>query len=391
MTVPAYRPHELRGNDVNRIVRLSIEGFKSIRNKTDLDIGLLTILAGANSSGKTSFMQPLLLLKQTIESAFSARALNLEGPNVKFTSWNQVFSIGGEDKMCIGVHTDRLAYVRTFERDANNRVVADKIPVVRSNGDGEDVSFITEVIHVPGWRGRPRRTYPDATGGPCFYGPFTNTYAANLIELWQEARDNEDRSLGLCTKLDQLCQYTSQLGLASSVAARRESDAQIAILVDRHPVDCEKKMSNTEDMINLVDVGLGVSQTLPILTALLTAEQGQLIYIEQPEIHLHPRAQLALSKIVVETAKRGIPVVTETHSSLFLTGIQTQIAENKIPSSDVILHWFNRNCGDGYTNPDTIRFDPSGAFDAPSVDFSGIELDAARQYIHAVSQKEFES
>jgi len=393
MALSVCKPHELRGNEVSRIFRLSVEGFKSLREKTELDLGLLTILAGANSSGKTSFMQPVLLLKQTIESTYSARALNIEGPNVRFTGWDQVFSIGGEDRLTISVLADAFTYTRTFERDAKRRVNANK-PVIdrRDNGD-EYTSSIAKIIHVPGWRGRPRRAYPDATCGPFFYGHFTNLYAANLIELWQESQSEGDWLSERHTKLDQLCRYTAQLGLASKIAVQRASDAQIEILVNRYPVDCEENVLAAENMVNLADVGLGVSQILPILTALLTAETepGQLVYIEQPELHLHPRAQIVLAKIIAEIAKKGVPVVVETHSSLFLTGIQTQIAENKIPSGDVFLHWFQRKSADGYTYPETVRFDPNGAFDASFVDFSTIELDAARQYIRAVSSNEFES
>ncbi len=46
----------------------------------------------------------------------------------------------------------------------------------------------------------------------------------------------------------------------------------------------------TEDTVSIADVGLGISQTLPVLVALHAANNGQLIYLEQPEIHLHPRA-----------------------------------------------------------------------------------------------------
>ena len=51
------------------ITRIAVEGFKSIVNRQEIEIAPLTILAGANSSGKSSIMQPLLMLKQTLGGA----------------------------------------------------------------------------------------------------------------------------------------------------------------------------------------------------------------------------------------------------------------------------------------------------------------------------------
>ena len=49
-------------------------------------------------------------------------------------------------------------------------------------------------------------------------------------------------------------------------------------------------------MVSIADVGFGVSQVLPVLVALIVAKPGQLVYLEQPELHLHPRAQVALAQ-----------------------------------------------------------------------------------------------
>src|SRR5580658_5730304 len=74
---------------ITRITSLSIEGFKSIDAELTLELQPLTILAGANSSGKSSALQPLLLLKQTLEASYDPGPLLLNGPNVEFTSVSQ--------------------------------------------------------------------------------------------------------------------------------------------------------------------------------------------------------------------------------------------------------------------------------------------------------------
>src|SRR5713101_6998877 len=74
------------------ITQLTVSGFKSINREQSIEIRPLTILAGANSSGKSSMMQPLLLLKQTLEATYDPGALLLNGPNVRFTSIEQLLA-----------------------------------------------------------------------------------------------------------------------------------------------------------------------------------------------------------------------------------------------------------------------------------------------------------
>ncbi|MCC5935614.1 MAG: AAA family ATPase, partial [Balneolales bacterium] len=78
----------------DRLVRLELEGFKSFRDRTSVEIRPLTILAGRNSSGKSSLVQPLLLMKQTLESSHDPGALELSGPCVTFTQADQLLWTG---------------------------------------------------------------------------------------------------------------------------------------------------------------------------------------------------------------------------------------------------------------------------------------------------------
>jgi len=73
-------------------MKLSVEGYKSIASKQELRFDGLTILSGANSSGKSSFMQPFLVLKQTIENHYDAGSLVLYG-NWKETSFQHLLFV----------------------------------------------------------------------------------------------------------------------------------------------------------------------------------------------------------------------------------------------------------------------------------------------------------
>ncbi len=79
-------------NSVRGITGVSVSGYKSISEERRIDIRRLTILAGANSSGKSSILQPSLLLKQTIETSYDAASLNIAGSNISFTAFDQLLS-----------------------------------------------------------------------------------------------------------------------------------------------------------------------------------------------------------------------------------------------------------------------------------------------------------
>ena len=106
----------------NRISCITVRGFKSIRREQSLAIRPLTILAGANSTGKSSFMQPLLLLKQTLDTVGDPGALLLDGPNVRFTMADQVLSrVTGKDhsaEFAVRVDlVDSLSIELVFQRE----------------------------------------------------------------------------------------------------------------------------------------------------------------------------------------------------------------------------------------------------------------------------------
>src|SRR6266567_1774518 len=74
------------------VTAIAVEGYKSLARRQRMDIRPLTLLAGANSSGKSSILQPLLLIKQTLDSPYDPGYLRIDGPNVVFSSNDQLFS-----------------------------------------------------------------------------------------------------------------------------------------------------------------------------------------------------------------------------------------------------------------------------------------------------------
>ena len=83
----------------------------------------------------------------------------------------------------------------------------------------------------------------------------------------------------------------------------------------------------------LTDVGVGVSQVLPVLVLCYAAPRGSIILLEQPEIHLHPAVQSGLADILIDAAeRRGVQIIVESHSEHLLRRLQRRIAENAQPA-----------------------------------------------------------
>jgi hypothetical protein len=409
-------------------------------------------------------VQPLLLLKQTLEAPYNPGPLLLDGPNIKFTSADQLFSRNVKGKrgnaLSIGLEDSRGSSITTYFSKPSkssltvtrmdfsggdsegslwadmasseiddvvakylsadgwllqeikssfavepNRCFLEVVPLPGLSRNGSEITdsvaqavwdslpthwtvslsplfpgryftpYITQVIHLPGLRGNPERNYPVTGVGSSFPGTFEN-YTASVISHWQTQSETE--------KLEKLGGDLEKLGLTWKVVANPVSDTRVELQVGRLP---KQLTSGANDLVNIADVGFGVSQTLPVLVALHAAKPGQLVYLEQPEIHLHPRAQSAMAEVLAAAAKRGVRVVAETHSSLLLLGIQTLVAEGRLSPDLVKLHWFSRNAA-GATIVRSADLDEAGAFGDWPMDFDDVLLTTESRYIDAAAARQ---
>ena len=110
---------------------------------------------------------------------------------------------------------------------------------------------------------------------------------------------------------------------------------------------------------NLIDVGYGVSQALPVLTEVMHRDARHLLLFQQPEVHLHPRAQAALGSLFCKIAGKDRQIIVETHSDYILDRVRIDIRDQK--------------CELQHHNVAILFFDRSG----PSVKIHRINLDPA--------------
>ena len=117
-------------------------------------------------------------------------------------------------------------------------------------------------------------------------------------------------------------------------------------------------------LVSPADVGFGVSQVLPLVVQLLAA-RDQVICIEQPEIHLHPRLQAEFAELLIETTSaegQANQVLVETHSEHLMLRIQRRIRDGSLDSDDVAVLYVDLQEDEQQATIRRLRLDPRGRF-----------------------------
>ena len=394
--------------------QISMKNFKSWRETGPVRLAPLTGFFGANSSGKSSLLQMLLLLKQTAESNDRNLVLKTGSIQEGYVNLGTVHDIthGNETEMSLGMtwELDRPL----FSRQALDG--SEKIEI-------EELEFMTEV-HAEG-----QRIYVESLqykSGERFSALLArqpnNHYTIRVLVNGKEPRRPQSRprvymkpikcygfsyeavdyyrDAGYLSFLELLFewnlsrlyylgplrenprpQYTwggelpSNVGLKGELAIpallagkdqkaydsqrktkRNRLDARIAQwLVDLdlatsfrvepvapgstlYQVKLRRHLQSPEVLIT--DVGIGVSQVLPVLVLCYYVPEGSTIILEQPELHLHPSVQAGLADVFIDVVKnRNVQILLESHSEHLLRRLQRRIAEEVFAPDDAALYF----------------------------------------------------
>lgn len=149
---------------------------------------------------------------------------------------------------------------------------------------------------------------------------------------------------------------------------------------------------SSPEPVNLVDVGFGVSQILPVLVQLFYAASGSVLIFEQPEIHLHPRAQSELADLFIEALQireegspRDVQLLVESHSEHFLRRLQRRIAEGKLTRDQTALY-FCKPGPDGSTIEE-LQIDKYGRISNWPENFFGDAIGDTEQQMDAMLRR----
>jgi predicted ATPase len=344
--------------------RILLENFKASRY-VPARLAPLTVLAGLNSSGKSTLLQALGVLRQSYDANGGTNGLSLSGQLVQLGKYGDLLTEGAEsDVVSVTVVEDSKEYqwVCGGPIDAN-QVPFSKIPKPEAN-------FVTtpHFQFLQADRIVPRTLYPQApqtaqaTG---FLGP-RGEYTIDF--LYSAAKQTVPRErtfprtgLGIREELlskvaptdgllDQVAGWLQQLSPGSRLFSDPVVGTDEVLLKYRYEGRIREVSTNFYRPTN---VGFGLTYSLPIIVACLAATKGALVLMENPEAHLHPQGQSALGELVARCASDGVQIIVETHSDHLLNGVRLSVKKKIIDKGSVALHFFSRSVETGEASVET--------------------------------------
>lgn len=204
-------------------------------------------------------------------------------------------------------------------------------------------AVLSSVYYLGPLREHPRRIYswsgetPESVGQK---GEFA--VAAILAASAQDRKLNRGPKKHLTRFNAFIAQWLKDLGIIESFAVKPVSEG-------RKEYEVVVKTHTTASDVKITDVGFGVSQVLPALVQAFYCPPNSTIWMEQPEIHLHPQVQAELADVFISatqarenTKERHVQLIIESHSEHFLNRLQRRVAEGAVAPEDVAVYFCRR-------------------------------------------------
>jgi len=202
-----------------------------------------------------------------------------------------------------------------------------------------------QVEYIGAMRLAPSRTYL-FTGEKRVRIGASGEYATNILAM--------DTSIGGSKKYkirEKVIEWLHKAGIASDLKIVPISDRHFEIRI-QHPI--------TKEFQNYADVGYGHSQIIPVLVGGYNLESGSTYLIEQPEIHLHPKAQSELGDFLLDLYRNDVQSIVETHSEHLVIRLQQYIAQGLIPPDKILFYYVYAKNERKKIHP--LRVDENGYF-----------------------------
>ncbi len=358
-----------------KIKKLKIVNFKSLKN-TEILLENLNLITGVNSVGKSSLIQSLLLLKQNllvmmnniffgkelIKNAFSKdnndsayfehMSLRINGDYLNLGSTNEIFFEEiFDERIQISIFDDnKEEFYLEFSKDLQ----------FSAKGFNHFNLFSNNFQYIQTDRIIPQISYQLSNeiidkGLIGTKGEYTAHYLA-------KNRHKEVMS-ALRHPKSETPQLHENVSLwLSDISENIEVKAKI--FEELQQVDLKYTYTygdrTTQDFTPL-NVGFGLTYSLPIIVSILKAKPNDLIIIENPESHLHPKAQAKLAELFTLASSIGIQLIIETHSDHILNGIRVAIKKGIIKPDETKIYYFRKEKEKLETIIDAIEINEYGA------------------------------
>jgi predicted ATPase len=344
---------------------LTLKNFKPFENQS-FSLKPLTLLTGLNSTGKSSVLQSLLLLRQSSQQdeLLDRVGLVLNGDLVSIgTGQDALFKRAKEDVITlkVGMNND-IKGTWTFDCDRQSDIMRISTLSIADGSVYNSGLFNDNFHYLKAERIAPR-----------------NYFQMSDFKVRQHQQIGSQGEF--TTHFLSINEYKkiphSQLShpSAQSDILKSQVEAWLGEISPGTRVDIE--LHSGMDVVNLqysyednnsyrsTNVGFGITYTLPIIVAILSASSDTLILLENPEAHLHPRGQSKMGELIALAASCGIQIILETHSDHVLNGIRKAVKYKKLEADKVQINYFERYLKKGQPTTEIItpRIYPDGGID----------------------------
>jgi predicted ATPase len=328
------------------IKELHLQNYKCfVDNK--INLGKITLLVGANAVGKSSLIQALLLIRQTIDRLRDT--IVVPDRSKILLNGEYCLNLGNSSQVLYAnAHNEEIKFKLkndNMEKYFNYRASRTKkelyLEVEGHNcetiGTEKLSIFHNEIHYLNTERIGPRaiqdmrnHRFPN-TG---YRGEYTgHVIADNKIKV-DELRRIKDENKSV-PNLNKQVEYWLDY-----IIPGVELDTQIFRDINIVGMSLKRKYSGT-DFLNPNNMGFGISYVLPIIVSGLIAKEGCMFIVENPEAHLHPSGQSRIGQFLAQIASAGVQVLVETHSEHVINGIRTSVLKGIISNQDISINFLN--------------------------------------------------
>jgi predicted ATPase len=343
------------------ISQIELQNFKCFIS-LKLALGRMTLLTGLNAAGKSTAIQSILLLAQTLRAKDDASELWLNGPLLRLGSPGDVIAQSASD-LALGIGNESLTCLWTFipvEREDERVLRVSSIEVKDATirrfeiGAGLKQLLPIDLTEAEVWRmvaeirqtifvSSVRQVHTEIFPAPEDPDPvFADVGATGEFAPWwfhhYDDRPVETARLLPGEEFPSILRGQVNAWLQDLFPG---AEANTQSIVGTRCMRLELRTRNTDDWRSPSNTGYGLSYAFPILVAGLCARPGQLLIVDSPEAHLHPRGQSRIGRFLAQVAASGVQVLVETHSDHVLNSLRLSVRDGILAPADTKIHFFD--------------------------------------------------